>query len=967
MRNVSADKCRLFFNTLLRRIPSGLKALVFLLAILIGGFTNSASAAIINEPMTGSIAPGWVIGGSAYLTASTGVDPVGSGWLRLTDPGNNEAGFAFLDSPFDVSQGAVIQFDYATWGGTGADGYSIYLFDGTYNSSSFSVGASGGSLGYAQKTVVPVNPGLTGGYIGVGIDEFGNYSNPTEGRIGGPGAQANEVGVRGPYNHPSGAYYWLGGSGIIAQSLAFNNQGYRPIQSSTQYRKVIIYMTPQSAPNYMRIDVYLQFGYNSPLTQVVTGLMVGRPVPTTVKVGYAASTGGSTNYHEIRNLVIDPLPTDIDLAMTKVASSPTVTAGGPLTYTLTVRNYGPGNATANNVPITDTMPAQLTGVTWACSGANGGLCSAPTGTGNISTTATLPFNSVVTYTVNATVNPATTPGTQITNTASLTVPAGITDYNTGNNSASATVSVTAAPITISGTVYSDSGAGGGTAHNGIKDGTEGSPNLAGIYAKLFRSSDLSTAVSVVSVVQASGAFSFANVPSYDTYTIILSSNNTLTDPTPGFPNANWIYTSPINYTLSNIAVTNVNVTNQNFGVYNGTRISGKVINDNGLNGAVANANDGILNAAETGISGVTIRLANNTGGTTYDTTSTGSGGDFVLFTNTASATLRIYETNLAGYLSVSSNPGNTGGTYTIGGEYISFAYTRYTDYTGILFGDVPDNTFTPSTSAANGSSLLPVYFAHTLTPGSGGSVSFAVFSRTQGTWPAVVLYQDVNCNGVYDAGDIVLPASLTASAGTPICILVRDTVPSGATSGATDVIVTRATFTFTNSVGPVVSTYNVTGTTTVVAAPSLTVLKSVQTFSDPFNNTTNPKAIPGAVMLYNVMVTNSGVGAVDNNAMVITDAIPANTVMCVSNICNNTPVTFACSTTPPCGLTFNYASAVSYSNQPNGVAPFNYTPTPDGNGFDANVTGVRINPSGILNGTGGGNPSFNVYFKVKVN
>lgn len=953
----------------LSRVIDTLKSwgLVLSLATLVWGFSGIASAAIINEPMTGSVAPGWVIGGSAFLTASTGVDPVGSGWLRLTDPGNDEAGFAFLDSSFDISQGAVIQFDYATWGGTGADGYSIYLFDGTYNSSSFSAGASGGSLGYAQKTVAPVDPGLTGGYVGVGIDEFGNYSNPTEGRIGGPGAQPNEVGVRGPYNHPSGAYYWLGGSGAVAQSLAFNNQGYRPIQSGPQYRKVVIYMTPQSAPNYMRVDAYLQFGYNSPLTQVVTGLMVGRPVPASVKVGYAASTGGSTNYHEIRNLVIDSLPTDIDLAMTKIASSPTATVGGPVAYTVTARNYGPGNATANNVPIIDTMPSQLTGVTWTCSGAGGGICSAPTGTGSINTTATLPFNSSVTYTISSTVTSTTTPGTQITNTASLTVPAGITDYNSGNNSATATVSVTAAPITISGTVYSDSGAGGGTAHNGVKDGSEGSPNIAGIYAKLFRTSDLTTALSVVSVVQASGAFTFTNVPSYDTYTIILSTNNSATDPTPGFPNANWIYTSPYNYTLSNIVVTNANVTNQNFGVYNGTRISGKVINDNGLNGAVANANDGILNAAETGISGVTVRLANNTGGTTYDTTTTGSGGDFVLFTNTASATLRIYETNLAGYLSVSSNPGNTGGTYAIGGEYISFAYTRYTDYSGVLFGDVPDNTFLPATNAANGSSLLPVYYAHTFTPGSGGSVSFAVFSRTQGTWPAVVLYQDVNCNGAYDAGDIALPASLTASAGTPICILVKDTVPSGATSGATDAIVTQATFTFTNSVGPVVKTYNVTDTTTVKAAPSLTVLKSVQTFSDPFNNTTNPKAIPGAVILYNIMVTNSGVGAVDNNAMVITDAIPANTVMCVSNICSNPPMTFVCSTTPPCGLTFNYASAVSYSNQPNGVAPFNYTPTPDGNGYDASVTGVRINPSGILNGTGGGNPSFNVYFKVKVN
>ncbi len=211
------------------------------------------------------------------------------------------------------------------------------------------------------------------------------------------------------------------------------------MQSGVQYRKVVIYLTPVAAPNYLRVDTYVQFGYNQPLTPVVTGLNVARPVPASVKIGYAASTGGSTNYHEIRNLVIDPLQTDIDLAITKVVSSPSVTAGGPITYTITARNYGPANTTATNVPITDTIPALVTGATWTCAGANGGTCGAASGSGNLNTTATLPFNGSVSYTIRGTVSAAAPLGSVITNTATLAPPAGITDYNSANDSATATV------------------------------------------------------------------------------------------------------------------------------------------------------------------------------------------------------------------------------------------------------------------------------------------------------------------------------------------------------------------------------------------------------------------------------------------------------------------------------------------------------------------------------------------------
>lgn len=153
---------------------------------------------------------------------------------------------------------------------------------------------------------------------------------------------------------------------------------------------------------------------------------------------------------------------------------------------------------------------------------------------------------------------------------------------------------------------------------------------------------------------------------------------------------------------------------------------------------------------------------------------------------------------------------------------------------------------------------------------------------------------------------------------------------------------------------------------TVSLFPTLTFAKSVVAYSDPVNVTTNPKAIPGAEMLYTITVTNSGYGAADNNTTVVTDPIPANMSMCVSTLCSNPPVVFSCSAAPACGLTYTAAN-VTYSNQAGGGAPYSYSALPDAAGYDSVVTGVQINPAGIFNGaSGGSNPSFSLALKMKI-
>jgi uncharacterized repeat protein (TIGR01451 family) len=59
-----------------------------------------------------------------------------------------------------------------------------------------------------------------------------------------------------------------------------------------------------------------------------------------------------------------------------------------------------------------------------------------------------------------------------------------------------------------------------------------------------------------------------------------------------------------------------------------------------------------------------------------------------------------------------------------------------------------------------------------------------------------------------------------------------------------------------------------------VVTAALTVIKSQTVISDPFNGVTNPKAIPGAVIEYCLDINNTG--ATQADAIVVTDAVPAN-------------------------------------------------------------------------------------------
>jgi len=127
-----------------------------------------------------------------------------------------------------------------------------------------------------------------------------------------------------------------------------------------------------------------------------------------------------------------PVPTD--LALSKADSVDPVATGGVLTYTISVTNNGPG--TANNVVISDPLPA---GTTFISCTPTLGTCSGNPGTNDTVTAsiATLPSAGSVTLTINVTVTaPATT---VLSNTA--TVSSSTADSNGANNLATETTTV----------------------------------------------------------------------------------------------------------------------------------------------------------------------------------------------------------------------------------------------------------------------------------------------------------------------------------------------------------------------------------------------------------------------------------------------------------------------------------------------------------------------------------------------
>jgi uncharacterized repeat protein (TIGR01451 family) len=435
-------------------------------------------------------------------------------------------------------------------------------------------------------------------------------------------------------------------------------------------------------------------------------------------------------------------------------------------------------------------------------------------------------------------------------------------------------------------------------------------------------------LSASQVLSPIGAYSFATAPAgtYDVRIVLASSATTC--PAAVAPPWNpasfgYIPTEAPTQSRSFTVSATQGAASQDFGLFRGTKVTGKVFLDN----TGATANDGVFNAADTGINGVPVcaslaAVTSCSAAGVLDSTFTDANGDYTLWVPLATAQPIVITNAGAGRTSTGASVGGSplanglptavpavGGvnyTYNYGAvlDRISFPANPGNAYGTLNFGEILPAVFTTddARTVPAGSSTL---YAHTFTAATAGTVNFSTngIAAPAGPWTEQ-LYLDLNCNGQIDATDTIISAPIAVVAGQTLCIIHRENVPAGSASGVINTVTVSAAFTASNNVLIPVQTITRTDVTTVTAADSgaLTLLKEVcnATVTPACNGyTTQNTGKGGDLLRYRITYTNTGSSAVNN--VVIQDATPPHTTFQSADAGALPNSLTACNKTTPAG------------------------------------------------------------------
>ena len=268
--------------------------------------------------------------------------------LRLTDTQNNEATFAQLKRTFPAAGNRVVlEFDYLSYGGSGADGVAVTFSDATVSSTT---GGFGGSLGYAQNTSAGLS-GFGGGWLGIGLDEYGNYPCTNEGRTGYPAGWSDPVlGVVTPCTGSGGGNHYVAirgsGSGTTGYNLLANTgliAATAPAggaAGATPYRYRITLDHSDGVHAYVTVERDIT-GTGTSYTTLVPKFdakasSVQAAVPANWLISFTGSTGGATNNHEFKRVEV---------------CANTIVGSGPDHFAVNVGSASASTCTPKNITI----------------------------------------------------------------------------------------------------------------------------------------------------------------------------------------------------------------------------------------------------------------------------------------------------------------------------------------------------------------------------------------------------------------------------------------------------------------------------------------------------------------------------------------------------------------------------------------------------------------------------------------